>query len=282
MENAADEDTAPLEKLFTVKTSNRLLPGNQREQTFSCETCDVPRAIVTGFLRERIEGGVGETRRKRFPFMSGFRLLNFEVVNHVVELVRQTDTPDAMTLNGHFQRGVFIQPAGTAGMHFTMKDRIRLQFAETCLKFSLYTDEAYAMLRDLFSLLHARRAKGVSRSPCNRDVHLLIYHSAEDRGIKFFDFSASDDRPRQRLSDPRPRVRANSFAVGTTSSYDNFRKACLCCNERYDKHLLKCGLCQCAHYCNVQCQRRDWPTHRGAECADMAARKQEMVAGDPP
>ena len=33
--------------------------------------------------------------------------------------------------------------------------------------------------------------------------------------------------------------------------------------------LLLCGSCKTARYCNTECQGKDWPRHKGAECTDF-------------
>uniref|UniRef100_A0A673N7Q7 [histone H3]-lysine(4) N-trimethyltransferase n=1 Tax=Sinocyclocheilus rhinocerous TaxID=307959 RepID=A0A673N7Q7_9TELE len=45
---------------------------------------------------------------------------------------------------------------------------------------------------------------------------------------------------------------------------------CECCFTRSAEGLSKCGKCKQAYYCNVECQRGDWPMHK-LECSAMCA-----------
>lgn len=50
-----------------------------------------------------------------------------------------------------------------------------------------------------------------------------------------------------------------------------YKRTCrACCNRLPAGEKMQCcGNCRCARYCNVECQRRDWDDHKGAECRAM-------------
>jgi hypothetical protein len=59
------------------------------------------------------------------------------------------------------------------------------------------------------------------------------------------------------------------------------------CRGRCGKHrdhegvkLMQCGRCNSAPYCSKECQKRDWPRHKSAECAVYAGVAQALAAMD--
>jgi hypothetical protein len=68
-----------------------------------------------------------------------------------------------------------------------------------------------------------------------------------------------------RLTDARPQLRVGGGLVAAAVA-ERLEAACLACSAA--GHLQVCSTCRGVRYCSRECQRRDWPLHRGQECAD--------------
>ena len=44
---------------------------------------------------------------------------------------------------------------------------------------------------------------------------------------------------------------------------------CAKCKDRLAKNLLACSICKWELYCSVDCQRRDWASHKGSRCRSL-------------
>jgi hypothetical protein len=61
------------------------------------------------------------------------------------------------------------------------------------------------------------------------------------------------------------------FVPADASTIHELRRVCSTCDKTQGQikgKMLKCGDCQQAYYCSSECQRIDWPKHKG-ECAEM-------------
>jgi hypothetical protein len=65
-----------------------------------------------------------------------------------------------------------------------------------------------------------------------------------------------------------------------TETIRELRRVCGACSTTPDKNkgkFNKCAACQAMYYCSVECQRVDWPKHKG-ECKQMKATAETATA----
>jgi hypothetical protein len=81
------------------------------------------------------------------------------------------------------------------------------------------------------------------------------------------------------LSGKTPLEHAINKGDADTKAIRELRCVCGTCSTTPDKNkgkFNKCAACQAMYYCSVECQRVDWPKHKG-ECEQMKATTEETA-----
>jgi hypothetical protein len=81
------------------------------------------------------------------------------------------------------------------------------------------------------------------------------------------------------LSGKMPLQHAIDKGDADAKTIRELRRVCGACSTTPDKNkgkFNKCGECQAIYYCSVECQRVDWPKHKG-ECMQMKATAAEAA-----
>jgi len=113
----------------------------------------------------------------------------------------------------------------------------------------------YKTVEDVDLSIYWKRCKETIKNPANSEQYIIFFYSDMDNKGMWFDVTRSDDSVRQHMYEKIPEAVKHD---------ENLEKKCTTCGNIRD-HILTCGSCMNAKYCNVTCQKRDWKVHK-LEC----------------
>lgn len=191
------------------------------------------------------------------------------LVNALVTLVRQTDTPDAYYLDKGFARGQLVDKSRNWSIKPDYEKALRELTVESG---SIKTD--FQEVKRLSQTLHFKRSRGATVNylePQHDIIFIWAGDSKEKARGEWYDITASNVPTRRRVDMPIPHRREGHFEI-TNPQDPRFRRACRYCSNRFTRRVQRCSLCKTARYCDPVCQKKDWKkeNHKGNECAEYA------------
>jgi hypothetical protein len=228
------------------------------------ETVGIPNDWIFDIL-------MGDERTNALAKAYAVRLhLPSTAADALVTLARATDTPDAFDMGLTWHRTLVATEK--------IKWRLQPDFEAQLQAMARAHRVAARDLEMLAASIMWKRERNVTPNAAAPGQQVLFFISIPEQTGHWLDVTASNDPPRQRVAQRVPRPRPGRFWLNVPADATNparYAQACRSCCNRVPlpstAHYQKCSTCEVARYCSRDCQTRDWPVHKGAECAKLKA-----------